>query len=152
MPTLDIESSIGHPQGDAGFTYGEICYINLAQHLYYQKALFVGDFRTAEKILNARDPEKLGQLVTRLFDSPAEEAWNAISASVLLEGLYTKFLQEASLCDWLVSQDEDAIGSVSSLWGLTQVDVYPIAHASRVDKCNPLGDALRKVRMLLLAK
>lgn len=152
MPTLDIESSTRLPQGDAGFTYGEIRYINLAQHLYYQKALFVGDFRTAEKILNARDPEKLIQLAARLSDSPAEKAWSAICPGVLLEGLYTKFLQEASLCDWLVSQDEDAIRSVSSLWGLTLEDVLPSTAERHTDKGNPLGDALRKVRMLLLAK
>lgn len=152
MPTSDVDSSIRYPQGDAGFTYGEIRYINLAQHLYYQKALFVGDFRIAEKILNARDPDELGQLAARISGSPAEKAWSGICPSVLLEGLYTKFLQDASLCDWLVSQDEDAIRSVSSLWGLALVDVLPSAADRLADKGSPLGDALRKVRMLLLAK
>lgn len=152
MPTLDIESSIRLPQGDAGFTYGEIRYINLAQHLYYQKALFVGDFRTAEKILNAKDPDKLVQLAARLSDSPAEKAWSAICRDVLLHGVYTKFLQDPSLCDWLVGQDERTVRSISSLWGVTQLDVLPVAHAIYADKGNPVGDALRKVRMLLLAK
>lgn len=152
MSTLAIEPPIRYPQGDAGFTYDEVRYTNLAQHFYYQKALFVGDIRTAEKILNTKDVERLRQLATRIAESHAEEAWDAISPDVILQAIYTKCLQEPLLGDWVLAQDETAIRSIASLWGLTHLDVTEGSNASSASRDNRLGEALAKVRSLLLVK
>lgn len=152
MPTSDVNSSTRYPQGDAGFTFGEVRYISLAQHFYYPKALFVEDIRTAKKILNAKDPDRLKQLAACLADSPAEKAWGAICHRVLLQGLHTKFLQDPLLCDWLADQDDDAIRSLSSLWGISQTDVIWRGADNRAPHINWLGEALAEVKALLLVK
>jgi ribA/ribD-fused uncharacterized protein len=150
MRTPEAVSSTRYPQGSAEFVYDEIPYISLAQHFYHQKALFVGDFQTAEKIMNAKDEDAVKTRARQIRNSGNDKAWIGISSKVLVQGLKAKFLQELSLCNWLLNQDEAAIKSISSLWGLTQSDITRDWIGNSADRGNPLGDALAEVRTRLL--
>lgn len=152
MPASDVVTSTRYPQGPTGFVYDEIPYVSLAQHYYYQMALFAGDFQIADKILRTKDVDAVKIQAKRIRTAGTDKAWIGNCLKILVQGLKAKFLQELSLCDWLLNQDEVTIRSISSLWGLTRAEITRDWTDGNASESNPLGDALTEVRKHLLRK
>lgn len=150
MPASLVQHPSSLPQDDSGFTWDEVRYFSLAHYFYYQKALYLGDYRIAEKILKARENEKVKSLAAQISDNGNDKAWHRVYPRVLQEGLKTKFLQNLRLREWLSKQSAENMGSVQSLWGLTTDEL--VTGENRLDDANitPLGEALVEVRSQLV--
>ena len=81
----------------SNFSVNDMNFTSVEQFMMYQKAVYFGDNRTAEKIIITQDVayiKELGRSVTGYNDS----IWNGIRQIIVYEGLLAKFSQDDFLC------------------------------------------------------
>ncbi|SNT07642.1 conserved hypothetical protein, ribA/ribD-fused [Noviherbaspirillum humi] len=150
MPQKRSEQRVLHPKGTANFVHDGIRFVGLTQYVYYQQALFLGDYRIAEKILKAKPRDQLRRIRKEAVDTDASAAWEALYPEVLKRGIKAKFAQEPTLCRWLLQQSEGELRKVRSLWDFSAADAEPDRNLDESPGSgNLLGDALAEVRQQL---
>lgn len=150
MPGTKLQHLSYFQKSNSTLTHDEVRYRSLAHYFFYQKALYLGDIRTAEKILRAKEAaEKIKSLALKIESAGNDKAWRHVCSNVLEEGLKVKFLQDLTLCDWLSKQSDEDLHLISSIWGLSENDL--LDHAESVlENTSLLGQAFIKVRLQVI--
>lgn len=150
MPNLEFQHPICFQKSNSKLVHDEVHYQSLAHYFFYQKALYLGDIRIAEKIFKAKEDERIKSLALKIESADNEKAWHSICSNVLEEGLKVKFLQDLTLCEWLSKQSDGDLHLISSIWGLSEIDLIDSAECV-LENTSLLGQALVKVRLQVIA-
>jgi ribA/ribD-fused uncharacterized protein len=150
VPDTELQHLRYFQKSNSTLTHDEVRYRSLAHYFFYQKALYLGDIRTAERILKAKEAEKIKWLALKIESAGNDKAWRNVCSNVLEEGLKVKFLQDLTLCEWLSKQSDEDLHLISSIWGLSENDLIDNAE-SVLENTALLGQALIKVRLQLIA-
>jgi hypothetical protein len=88
-----------HP---ARFRLHDLVFVNTEQYLFYQTAIKVEDFSTADKILEETDPREIKKL-GKSIDTPYTDDWAEWLPQIFLPGLTEKYRQNPSLITKLLA-------------------------------------------------
>jgi ribA/ribD-fused uncharacterized protein len=127
-------------------------YNTAEQYIMYQKAMLFDDKKTANMIMNAKNPKiqkKLGKKVIG-FD---EETWNMNCEGFVFRGNFLKFSQSENLKKKLLDTKDNIIVEASpydKIWGIGLCSTDSRAHNIKTWKgANKLGKILMEVRNTL---
>lgn len=130
-------------------------FYNTEQYFMYVKAIVFGDYDTAEKILNTKNPKtakQLGREVKNYDDS----VWNEMRYKVMVDANKAKYSQNPDLKKLILSEEFKDKGFVESspkdlCWGTGFAENHPDADNEEKWKGkNLLGKALDEVRNWLI--
>lgn len=131
------------------FTWNGITFTRGEQYMMYRKAMMFNDSETAKAILSTNNPKEqkdLGRLVKNYVDSE----WSDIRYAIMVEGLFEKFNQNATLKQALLETGDTVIAEASPydlVWGIGYTDDQPEAHdMTKWRGQNLLGKVLMEVR------
>jgi len=130
----------------------EFVYNCCEQRMMHKKALFFGDYETADKIMATLEPseqKKLGREVKN-FDT---DKWNEVADYIVITANYHKFSQNNAIKSLLLATGDKYIVECSpydKIWGngLNITDTLKTS-MNEWKGTNRLGKALMKVRELL---
>ncbi len=95
-------------------------YCCMEQFMMANKAELFGDKKTREQILQCSDPKQIKALGRKV--KPFEEAaWEEVKYSIVLNGNYYKFTQDAALRNFLLSTGDAVLAEASPydrIWGI----------------------------------
>lgn len=119
------------------------------QYMMYRKATMFGDYETADKIMEAREPrdqKALGRTV-RNFNS---KVWNENARQIVYEGCLLKFSQNPKLKDVLMSTKGSLLAEAATndlIWGVgLSEDDARIHDVKNWTGTNWLGEVLTNLR------
>ncbi|MCM1107155.1 MAG: NADAR family protein [Blautia sp.] len=121
----------------------------MEQFMMANKAKLFGDEKTREHILQCSDPKTMKALGRKVknFD---EMVWNEVKYSIVLNGNYLKFTQDAKLRNFLLSTGDSVLVEASpydSIWGIKMRETDENSlNPSKWRGQNLLGFALMEVR------
>ena len=133
----------------ATFTLFSVSYNCCEQCMMHGKALFFGDYETADKIMAANEPKdqkRLGREVKN-FD---EDKWNEVADGIVYEANLAKFSQNEDLKKTLLATGDKIFVECSpydKIWGngLNITDTIN-THPDNWKGTNRLGKAIMRVR------
>lgn len=102
------------------FTLDGVLFRSMEQYMMYQKAVIFGDSKTAKKILEESNPEKVKALGREVSDYN-DAAWSAVRQAVVYRGLLAKFGQNAELKRKLLDTGDDILAECAfadKVWGI----------------------------------
>lgn len=130
-------------------------FFNSEQYFMYVKAIAFGDYDTADKILNTKDPKKAKEL-GREVKGYDDEVWDEMRYKVMVDANKAKYSQNKALRDLITSEEYKGKGfveasKVDNIWGILRTEDDPLADDEKnwLGK-NLLGKALDEVRNWLL--
>lgn len=130
-------------------------FFNSEQYFMYVKAIAFGDYDTADKILNTKDPKKAKEL-GREVKGYDDEVWDEMRYKVMVDANKAKYSQNKALRDLITSEEYKGKGFTESspldlCWGTGFAETHPDADDETKWKGqNLLGKALDETREWLL--
>lgn len=148
----DVFSNWHHDSRPVQFTVDGIGYNCAEQFMMHTKALFFGDFDTAQQVMKTCDPreqKRLGRTVTN-FDAGL---WQSQARELILPGIIAKFEQNFGYLQTLFDPRFDLIVEASpydKIWGVgLGADDSRILDQSKWEGLNLLGELLMSARSKL---
>lgn len=136
------------PHGEVFFNCGE-------QYMMYAKAMFFGDYKTAESIMRTSRPDEQKQL-GREVKGYDDAEWALNRFDIVVKGLHRKFSQNEKHFDQLIATQGKIIVEASPydrIWGIgLGVDDPRALDESKWEGLNLLGKACMRVRDLYVAR
>ncbi|SNS79858.1 conserved hypothetical protein, ribA/ribD-fused [Noviherbaspirillum humi] len=148
MNTISADAQNLLAESKTPFIHNGIRYISFIQYLSHQKALWFGDIRVADQVMRVSAPMKQRQLGNKVQGYVAA-AWAPVCGNVIFEGLKSKFLQHPALSRWLLDRSDAELMRVECACGISCGVDYGCRSGVSKTSCNPLDEALVRVRELL---
>lgn len=133
----------------SNFQIDTVTYCCMEQYMMAEKARLFGDTDIEKKILDCKDPKTIKALGRKVsgFD---ETTWNTCRYSIVLNGNYYKFLQNAKLWEFLNGTGNQVLVEASPrdrIWGIGIGEKNEFANSPEKWRgTNLLGFALMEVR------
>jgi len=132
-------------------------FFNSEQYFMYMKAIVFGDYDTAEKILETKNPKK-AKALGREVKNYDDKVWNEMRYKIMVDANKAKYGQNKELAALLTSEEFKGKGYTESspldkIWGTGLGENHPDSDdESKWPGQNLLGKALDEVRNWLLNK